>query len=119
MEERKLKAYVAGKLNDDACGYIQNVHKMIKVARELRRLNIAVYVPANDFLEGLVDGKFEYEDYFKNSQPWLLVSDFVFVCPGYETSEGTKKEIELARSIGKPVFFTIPELEYAINHQGI
>jgi hypothetical protein len=69
MEERKLRAYVAGKLNADAVGYIQNMHRMIRVARELRKLDIAVYVPCNDFLEGLVDGNFTYYDYFDNSQP--------------------------------------------------
>ena len=93
MEEKKLRCYIAGKLNADAVGYIQNMHKMIRVARELRKLGIAVYVPCNDFLEGLVDGDFTYLDYFNNSQPWLEVSDFIFVVPGWETSDGTKKEI--------------------------
>jgi hypothetical protein len=114
-----MKCYVAGKLNSDACGYIKNCHRMIKTARVLRNMGIAVYVPCNDFLEGLVDGSFEYADYFENSQPWLLVSDFVFVCEGWETSEGTKKEITLAQKSGIPVFFSIEDLNYAINHQSI
>jgi len=117
--EKKLKAYVAGKLNADAVGYIQNMHRMIKTAKQLRNLGAAVYVPCNDFLEGLVDGDFSYKDYFENSQPWLEVSDFIFVCPGWETSEGTKKEIEFAKSLFIPVFFSIEDLRYALNHQGI
>jgi hypothetical protein len=119
MEEKKFKAYVAGPLNSDACGYIQNMHRMIKVARELRQLGVAVYVPCNDFLEGLVDGGFNYTDYFENSQPWLEVSDFIFVCPGWEDSEGTKKEIELAHSLGIAVFYHMDAVKYAIDHQGI
>lgn len=118
-KERMFRAYVAGKLNADACGYIQNMHRMIKAARELRGLGVAVYVPANDFLEGLVDGNFSYHDYFDNSQPWLEVADFMYVCPGWEDSKGTQKEIELAKSLGKPVFFNLEDLKYAINHQGI
>jgi len=119
MKEKKLKAYVAGKLNSDAVGYIQNMHKMIKVAKLLREIGVSVYVPANDFLEGLVNGNFTYEDYFENSQPWLEAADLVYVCPGWESSSGTAKEIDLARSIGKPIFFSIPDLLYAINHQSI
>ena len=116
---KKFRCYVAGKLNADACGYIQNCHRMIKVARELMGLGVAVYVPANDFLEGLVDGNFSYHDYFDNATPWLEVSDFMFVCPNWEGSSGTQKEIEFAKSIGKPIFFNIEDLKYALNNQGI
>jgi len=117
--KKKLRGYVAGKLNADAVGYIQNCHRMIKAAKEVRDLGVAVYVPCNDFLEGLVDGNFSYHDYFENSQPWLEVADFIYVSPGWETSSGTKKEIEFALSLGKPVFYSMEALNYAINHQGI
>lgn len=98
------RIYIAGKLNDDACGYIKNLHRMIKTARAVRRMGFAVYVPGNDFLEGLVAGDFDYPEYFDNSQPWLAASDAVFLTPGWETSEGTKREIEYARSLNIPVF---------------
>lgn len=117
--EKKLKCYVAGPLNADACGYIKNMHQMIKTAKNLRDLGVAVYVPCNDFLEGLVSGNFDYEDYFMNAQPWLEVSDFMFVCVNWEYSNGTKKEIEFAKSLGKPVFYDIEDLKYALTHQGI
>lgn len=114
-----LRCYVAGKLNSDAIGYLKNVHKMIKTARMLRAMGVAVYVPCNDLLEGIVDGEFEYSDYFDNSQPWLLASDFVFVCEGWETSEGTKREIALAKEKGIPVFFSFDDVKYGIDHHGI
>ena len=98
------KVYVAGKLNDDAVGYIKNCHRMIKTARLVRDAGYSVYVPCNDFLEGLVDGEFDYHEYFNNSQPWLSVSDAIFLTPGWETSSGTKDEIKLATSLGIPVF---------------
>ena len=104
------KVYIAGKLNDDACGYIKNMHRMIKCAREVRRIGFSVYVPGNDFLEGLVDGDFNYEEYFSNSQPWLAASDAVFLTPGWETSEGTKQEIEYAKQLGIPVFNSLDTL---------
>jgi hypothetical protein len=103
----KKKVYVAGKLNDSAVGYIKNFHRMIKTAREVRSAGYAVYVPCNDFLEGLVDGNFDYAEYFDNSQPWLVSADAIFLTPGWETSSGTAKEIETAKSNNIPVFDTI------------
>jgi hypothetical protein len=98
------KVYIAGKLNADAVGYIKNMHRMIKTAREVRNAGFSVYVPCNDFLEGLVDGKFDYEDYFNNSQPWLLAADAVFLTPGWGDSSGTKREVALATENNIPVF---------------
>ena len=110
MEKPKIKVYVAGKLNDDAVGYIKNCHRMIKTAKKLRNWGFAVYVPCIDFLEGIVDGDFNYTDYFDNSQPWLLSSHAVFLTPGWETSIGTAKEIELAKVNNIPVFNNIEEI---------
>lgn len=104
------KVYVAGKLNDDAVGYIKNCHRMIKASRLCRDNGYSVYVPCNDFLEGLVDGKFDYKDYFDNSQPWLLSSDAVFLTPGWETSAGTRREIDLALAYNIPVFSEIEKM---------
>lgn len=107
----KYRVYVAGKLNADAVGYIKNLHRMAKFAKLVRETGrFAVYVPGNDFIEGLVDGSFEYKDYFDNSQHWLVASDAVYVCPGWETSEGTKREIETATGRGIPVFYSITDM---------
>ena len=105
-----IKVYIAGKLNDDAVGYIKNVHRMIKTSKLVRENGYAVYVPCNDFLEGLVDGDFGYTDYFDNSQPWLKSSDAIFLTPGWETSSGTKKEIDNAKLRDIPVFDDIDKM---------
>lgn len=76
---KKLKVYVAGKLNDDAAGYLQNVHRMIQVGNVLRKKGYSVYIPCMDLLSGIVDGKMEYKDYFDNNLPWLLAADILFV----------------------------------------
>ena len=104
------KVYVAGKLNDDAVHYIMNCHKMIRTAKKVREAGYSVYIPCVDFLEGLVDGKFDYGDYFNNSQPWLLSSDAVFLTPGWETSSGTRKEMALADVHGIPIFDNIDKM---------
>jgi hypothetical protein len=107
------RIYVAGALNSDACGYIKNLHQMILWAEKVRKGGFAVFIPGIDFLAGLQCGDWEYSDYFDNSQPWLDVSDAVFIVPGWEKSDGTKKEIVRAKENGTPVFW---ELDALINH---
>jgi len=109
------KVYVAGKLNSDACGYIKNVHRMIIWGEKIRKLGFAVFVPGLDFLQGIVFGNWDYPDYFNNSQPWLIASDAVFLVPGWETSEGTKKEIERAKKHNIPVFADLELLAKALG----
>jgi hypothetical protein len=104
------KVYIAGKLNSDACGYIQNVHRMIQSAEQVRKAGFAVFVPGLDFLQGVVLGNWEYRDYFGNSQPWLDAADAIFLTPGWQTSEGTKQEIERAKARSIPVFDDLNEL---------
>ena len=110
-----IKIYIAGKLNADAVGYIQNMYRMIKTAKQVRDNGYAVFVPCNDFLEGLVDGNFDYNEYFDNGQVWLLASQAIFLTPGWETSEGTKREIELAKANDIPVFADINEMNTYFN----
>jgi len=104
------KIYIAGKLNADAVGYIKNMYRMIKTAKLVRDNGYAVFVSCNDFLEGLVDGGFDYNDYFDNGSAWLLVSQAIFLTPGWESSEGTKREIELAKENNIPIFSEIDEM---------
>ena len=101
----KKTVYIAGALNSDAVGYIKNMHNTIAHGLKVKKLGFAVYVPGTDFLMGLVDGNFDYPDYFDNSQPFLLACNYVFVCPGWENSKGTAKEIELAKACNIPVVY--------------
>lgn len=106
----KKTVYVAGALNGMACDYIKNMNNTIVHAIRIKKIGFAVYVPGTDFLLGLVDGNFEYPDYFDNSQPFMVKCDYIFVCPGWENSNGTKKEIELAETCQIPVVYNDVEL---------
>ena len=108
--KNKLKIYIAGKLNDMAVNYLYNVHQMMEIAEKVRNKGFSVFVPAIDLLMGIKFGYKDYHDYFDNSQPWLIISNGVFLVPGWKTSEGTKKEIETAKEHGVPVFDDIDEL---------
>ena len=97
------KIYIAGALNDGAIQYIKNVHNMMREAEKVRAAGFAVYIPCVDILMGIMFGNWEYKDYFENSQPFLDCVDAVYVCPGWENSEGTKRE--LARAVKRNSYF--------------
>lgn len=105
------RVYIAGALNGMACDYIQNLHRMIIWANKIRKLGCSTFVPGMDFLAGLVHGDWIYQDYFTNNQPWLEVSEAMFVVLGWEKSVGTSKEIKLAHQHNIPVLYTIEEVQ--------
>ena len=106
-----MRIYVAGKLNALPCYYIRNMHQMINYGEQLRRRGFSVFIPCLEILPGIMFGNWDYEDYFQNSQPWLEVSDILFVCPGWETSRGTKREMLTAKELGIPICYTMTEVE--------
>jgi len=109
---KKQLVYIAGALNAPDCiGYIANTHRMLVWAKKVRDEGYAVFTPGNDMLEGLVDGGYTYDMFFLNSQVILSRCDAVFLTPGWETSKGTKREIEFAESLGIPVFDDINQLK--------
>lgn len=110
----KQLIYIAGALRADVPTYISNLHRMIVYAEKVRRLGFAVYIPGLDLLQGLVMGDLSFNDYFENSYEILKRCDAVFVVPGWENSEGTKKELKEAQSKGIPIFYTIDELTFSL-----
>ena len=110
MRERKTRVYVAGKLNDDAVGYLHNVHLMMETAEAARLAGFSVFIPAIDLLCGIKHGYNDYHQYFDNGQPWLMAADAVLLVPGWETSKGTAAEIATAEELGIPVFKELSEL---------
>ena len=113
------RIYIAGALNADACGYIQNLHRMIHWAIQVRRLGVAVFVPGLDLLMGLVDGKFEYKDYFDNNAEFIEPCHALFIVPKSEESKGTQREIVQALLQKKPVFYKIEDLKEWLLEKGL
>jgi hypothetical protein len=50
------------------------------------------------------------DDYYNYSMAWLRASEAVYVCNYREDSKGTKAEIEEAKRLGIPVYFTLKDL---------
>jgi hypothetical protein len=102
--------YIAGKLNADAVGYLHNVSKMMETAQQVKEAGYSILVPALDLLMGIKFGYESYEDYFDNNMIWVKKSDAVYLTPGWETSKGTAREINIAIEAGIPVFDRLDEM---------
>jgi len=105
------RIFISGKLDaDNAVKYLQNVHEMMCAAEFIKSRGYSVYVPCIDLLMGIKFGYENYNDYFDNSQPWLEVSDAVYVIPGSENSKGTQREIEHAEKNNISVYYNCTDL---------
>jgi len=105
------RIYIAGALNSDACGYIQNLHLMSLYAEKVRRIGCAVYNPGTDFIQGVISGDLEYTDYVDNTLEFLKVCDALAVVPdNYNNSLGVRNEILMARECGIPVLYSFKEV---------
>jgi hypothetical protein len=111
------RIYVAGKLTDITANYIRNMHEMINCSEEVRSNGYSVFIPCLDILSGLVVGTLTYDDFFNNNIEWLKVADAVFLTPGWEKSEGTKREIEIAEYHNIPIFEKMEDMNKYFNQK--
>jgi len=112
-----LKVYIAGALSSKennnrtpsqvVVDYLANVNKMCQVASEVRKKGYAPYVPALDFALGMINGNWVEEDYRGLGMEFMEVCDAVLVI---SDSWGTQKEIEKAKELFIPVYYSLAEL---------
>ena len=108
VEPRMKLAYVAGSYRaykdgqPDPEGEKRNIRRAALVASALWHENIAVICPhlntsdcwvLNPHPEG-------HDAYIKGDLRMLEMCDSIYILPNWETSEGTKQELELARKLG-------------------
>ena len=111
--------YVAGPLTpkgtyskNPAIDYLYSVREMTQVAVRLVREGYAPFCPAVDFLYFMVGGREERikeAEIKRYSIDWLEKCDCVVLCHGWQSSEGTKREIKRAEEMGLPVFKSLKE----------
>ena len=112
-----IKVYIAGALSSKedkgrdpsqvVCDYLQNVHRMCKIAGEVRKAGFTPYVPALDLLLGIVNGDWVEEDYKGEGLEFMEVCDAVLVI---SFSWGVRKEVEEAKRLFIPVYYSLKEL---------
>lgn len=106
----RKRVFVAGKYNDtDVVKVLANMRKGISASIEVLKAGMAPFCPWLDFQWGLVEdiGHREYKDV---ALAWLPVCDAMLVLPGWETSEGTKAEMEEARKHNIPIYHSVAAL---------
>lgn len=92
-----------------------NIMRQIRVSDMLMDMGFA---PLAQLVEAHVHNKHyprSYEHWLKFTTEWVPVCDCILRLDG--KSEGADKEVELAKSLNKPVFYTIESLyeHYKLN----
>jgi len=109
------KVYVAGKYNDDnVIAVLENMRLGMKVSAELMTRGFAPFCPWLDYHFVLMrpeSVKITVEDYQKYSMAWLEVSDCVLLLSNWWRSRGAIKEVDRAKELGIPVYYSINEIK--------
>ena len=110
-----MKIYIAGPYSsNNVIGVLDNIRKGIRLSTEVFLMGHSPFCHWLDFLFQLFlrgDEVLSVEDYYRYSIDWLLVSDILFVIPGWENTVGTIEEIVKAYEVGIPIVFDIKDLE--------
>jgi hypothetical protein len=112
-----MRVYIAGALSSKeninrnptevVCDYIRNLSTLCQKASELRKRGYYPYVPGLDFLLGVINGNWTEEDYRDLGIAFLEVCDAILVT---SDSWGVQKEIERAKELGIPVYYSLEEI---------
>lgn len=115
MKEEKrsdIAVYIAGPITATTpLQYLENIRVGLAYKNIILKLGYTVFCPMEDFVSILAqDGCLVgVETLQRNSLEMLKRCDVIFLCPGWEKSEGVKKELKVARKLGIKVV-TIKQL---------
>lgn len=113
-----LKVYVAGAISDPNTIQVwTNIRNGMKWTNKIIKAGHAPFPVFCDFMLSMQE-EIPLETYYKQSLAWLEVADVIFVCPNWENSKGTKKEIKHAEDLDIPVVYSLQELEMCANVLG-
>lgn len=112
-----MRIYIAGPLSSKevrdrnpskvVTDYLSNIHRMVKAASAVRRKGHSPYVPALDFVLGIIAGDWTEDDYRGISDEFLKVCNAVLVIG---ISWGVEREIMIARELSIPIYFDIEDI---------
>ena len=108
------RIYIAGAYSaSNVIAVLDNIREGMRLATKVFLLGYAPFCPWLDFHFQLMLREGEtltVEDYYKYSIAWLQVSDAMLLVPGWQSSKGTKKEIEIAHKWGIPIYYDLYKL---------
>jgi hypothetical protein len=91
---------------------LSNCLEAMRIGDEILAMGLYPFVPHLDLFWNLIFPK-DYEAWLDWDFSWLEVCDAIFRIPGI--SPGADREVEYAKSLGKPIFYTLGELQDAIR----
>jgi hypothetical protein len=93
---------------------LRNMGAGIRACERLFTLGYAPFCPwADHVYEFIADHP--KRCYYEASLSWLRVADAMLVIGDHKKSEGTQREIEIAKIEGVPIFYDIDDLHVAIG----
>jgi hypothetical protein len=98
FERRRLRVYVAGPISSDP---MRGIHRATEVSRQMFLDGLAPFVPHWDAQWFLPDGN--WPAYLEFDLEFVSVCDAVYRLEG--ESAGADKEVDVAVSLGIPVFY--------------
>lgn len=107
------RVYVAGAYSaNNIVDCLKNIGRGEFYSAKIFMMGFAPFCPWHDkdFVIKNWDEDFTVEMFYEYSIAWLDVSDIMFLVPGYESSEGTMKEIGRAKELHIPIVKNFKEL---------
>ena len=107
------KVYVAGPYSaDNVLDVLKNIGRGERACAELFGMGLAPFCPWHDksYVTDRFDAEFTVKQFYDYSMAWLDVSDCVLLLPGWESSKGTLAEIERAKELDIPIYYSVGEL---------
>lgn len=108
------RVYVAGPMSaTNILTMLDNISQGIKAGATLIKAGYSPFVPHLDIAFKLQNGQdfdVPVQTYYDYTIEWLPVSDMMLVLPGWEDSVGTRKEIERAKELNIPIYYSLEDL---------
>jgi hypothetical protein len=109
------RIYVAGAYSDDnVISIFSNMRVGIRASTEVLLAGYAPYCPWLDYHYNLMlrgGETLSVMNFYNYSMSWLEVSDAILVLPNSENSVGTQNEIERAKELEIPIFYSLSDLK--------
>ena len=114
LERRRLRVYLAGPISQG--DVLENVTNAIKLGKRMVKDGLAPYIPHFDSYM-FPGNDISWNAFLEWDLEWLPLCEAVFRITG--ESEGADKEVEVARELSIPVFYSYSQLLAFADDMGL